>query len=136
MTEVRWTGNNTRDVNRLLESHMARAEPDGGRLHLVGMSLNTHICVGDTVMVEGDRLGIKRAKPLPTVDPYVTWEGDNLLEIDDFLKLYGVRLEVMSDCLAVHAGPDLMASLGRGDRITKASDGNIVVSRAGQHHRV
>lgn len=135
MTEVRWTGNNTRDVNRLLEDHMARAEPDGARLHLVGMGLNTHISVGDTVMVEGDRLGIKRAKPLPTVDPFVTWEGDNLLEIDDFLKLYGVNLQVMSERLNVYAGHELMASLGRGDRITKAN-GNVVISRAGQHHRV
>jgi hypothetical protein len=136
MTSVRWTGNNTRDINRLLEQHAARAEPDGGRLHLVGMGVNTHICVGDTVMVDGDRLGITRAKPLPTIDKFVTWEGDNLLEIDDFLRLYGVRLEVISERLNVFGGHELMASLGRGDRITKASDGNIVVSRAGQHHRV
>lgn len=135
MIQVKWTGNNTRDVNRLLEQHMARAEPDGARLHLVGMGLNTHITIGDTVMVEGDRLGIKRAKPLPTVDPFVTWEGDNVLEIDDFLKLYGVRIEVVSERLNIHAGHELMASLGRGDRVTK-SNGNIVISRAGQHHRV
>lgn len=134
--EVRWTGNNTRDVNRLLESHSARAEPDAGRLHLVGMGLNTYISVGDIVMVDGDRLGIKRSKPLPKVEPFVTWEGDNLLEIDDFLKLYGVRLEVMSERLNIFAGHEMMASLGRGDRITKASTGNVVISRAGQHHRV
>jgi hypothetical protein len=114
---------------------MARAEPDAGRLHLVGMGLNTHISVGDIVMVEDGRLGIKRAKPLPSIDPYVTWEGDNLLEIDEFLKLYGVRLEVMSERLNIFAGSDLMASLGRGDRITKAN-GNVVISRAGQHHRI
>ena len=135
MSEVRWTGNNTRDVNRLLESHMARAEPDGPRLHLVGMGLNTHISVGDTVIIDGDRLGIKRAKPIPQADPYVTWEGDNLLEIDDFLKLYGVRLEVMADRLNIHTPIELIASLGRGDRITKASSGQIIVSRAGEHHR-
>jgi hypothetical protein len=99
------------------------------------MGLNTHISVGDTVMVDGDRLGIKRAKPLPVIDPFVTWEGDNLLEIDDFLKLYGVRLEVMNERLNIHAGHELMASLGRGDRVTK-SNGNVVISRAGQHHRV
>lgn len=136
MTSVRWTGNNTRDVNKLLEGHLARAEPEGGQLHIVGMGLNTHISVGDTLMIEGDRLGIKRAKPLPTVDPYVIWEGDNLLEIDDFLKLYGVRLEAMNERLNVHAGHELMASLGRGDRITKASSGEVVISRAGQHHRI
>lgn len=135
MTEVCWMGNNTSAVNRLLDEHMARAEPDGGRLHIVGMGLNTHISVGDTVMVEGDRLGIKRAKLLPTVDPFVTWEGDNLLEIDDFLKLYGVRLEVMSGILNIYAGHELMATLARGDRATK-SNGNVVISRAGQHHRV
>lgn len=139
MTEVRWTGNNTRDVSKLLENHSARAEPDGGRLHLVGLGLNTHISVGDIVMVDGDRLGIKRAKPLPVVDPYVTWEGDNLMEVDDFLKLYGVRLSVMNECLSIHAGHELMASLGRGDRVTKKLGSNkahIEISRAGQHHRV
>jgi hypothetical protein len=135
MIEVRWTGNNTRAISRLLEEHMARAEPDGGRLHLVGMGLNTHICVGDVVVVEGDRLGIKRVKPLPAVDPYVTWEGDNLLEVDEFLTLYGARLAVMGDQLTIHAGHELMASLARGDRITK-SKGNVVISRAGEHHRV
>jgi len=118
---------------------MAHAEPDGGRLHLVGMGLNTHICVGDTIMVDGDRLGIKRAKPLPTVDPYVTWQGDNLLEIDDFLKVYGVRLEAMSERLSIFAGHELMATLNRGDRVTKklgSSQAHIEISRAGQHHRV
>ena len=135
MTEVRWMGHNTQAVNRLLDEHLARAEPDGARLHIVGMGLNTHISVGDVVIVEGDRLGIKRAKPLPSIDPYVTWEGDNLLEIDEFLKFYGVNLQVMSERLNIYAGPDLMASLGRGDRITKAN-GNVVISRAGQHHRV
>lgn len=133
--EICWRGNNTGAVNKLLESHLARAEPDGSRLHLVGMGLNTHICVGDVVVVEGDRLGIKRAKPLPTVDPYVTWEGDNVLEIDDFLTLYSVRLEVMGNILNIFAGHELMASMGRGDRVTK-SKGNVVISRAGQHHRV
>jgi hypothetical protein len=134
--DVKWTGNNTRDVNRLLESHMARAEPDGSRLHLVGLGLNTHISVGDVLTVEGDRLGIKRAKPAQEVDKYVTWAGDNVFEIEDFLRLYGVRIEIMADRLNVYGGPDLMASLGRGDRITKASTGEIVVSRAGEHHRV
>ena len=128
-------GNNTSAINRLLDEYMARAEPDGPRLHIVGMGLNTHIMVGDTVVVEGDRLGIKRAKPLPVVDPYVTWEGDNLFEVDEFLTLYGVRLSVMGEQLIIHAGHELMASLGRGDRITKAN-GSVVISRAGQHHRV
>jgi hypothetical protein len=136
MNQVRWMGNNTQAVNRLLDEYMARAEPDGGRLHIVGMGLNTHISVGDTVAIENGQLGIKRVKPLPAVEPFVTWEGDNLLEIDDFLKLYGVRLEVMSEILNVFAGHEIMATLGRGDRITKASDGNVVISRAGQHHRV
>lgn len=136
MTEVRWTGNNTRDVNKLLEDHLARAEPDGATLHIVGIGLNTHICVGDVVLIENDRLGIKRVKPAPQADPFVTWTGDNVFEIDDFLKLYGVHIDVMNDLLNIHAGHDLMASLGRGDRITKSSTGEIVISRAGQHHRV
>lgn len=136
MSEVRWMGNNTSAVNRLLSEHMARAEPDGAQLHIVGVGLNTHICVGDTVIVEGDRLGIKRLKPIPQVEKYVTWTGDNLFEIDDFLKLYGVNLSVMSDRLNIHGGKGLMASLGRGDRITKSATGEIIVSRAGEHHRV
>lgn len=129
-------GNNTTAVDRLLREHHARAEPDGPRLHLVGIGLNTHICVGDAVLVEGDRLGIKRSKPVPTVDKYVIWTGENLLEVDDFLQLYGIRLEVMSDLLNIHGGHQLIASLRRGDRVTKASTGEIVVTRAGEHYRV
>lgn len=137
MNQVRWLGNNIGAVNKLLESHMARAEPDGARLHLVGMGLNTHISVGDTVVIEGDRLGIRRATPLVKADPYMTWTGDNVLEIDDFLKLYGVRLQVMNEQLSIFTtSNELLALLGRGDRITKAADGNVVVSRVGQHHRV
>ena len=135
MNEVRWMGNNTGAVNKLLAEHMARAEPDGGRLHLVGMGLNVHVSVGDTILVEGDRIGIRRSKPAPEADKYVTWEGDNLLEIDDFLLLNGVRLEVMADRLNIYAGHEIMASLGRGDRITKSGD-QIIISRAGEHHRV
>lgn len=136
MTEIRWHGNNTAAINKLLESHMARAEPDGSKLHLVGMGLNTHISVGDAAIVEGNRLGIRRAKPLVKADPYMTWTGDNLLEIGDFLKVYGVRLQVMSEQLAIFTvSNQLIATLGRGDRVTK-TDGNIVISRAGQHHKV
>jgi hypothetical protein len=135
MAELRWMGNNTEAVNKLLAEHHARAEPDSGRLHLVGIGLNTHISVGDTLLVEGERLGIKRSKADPQIAKYVTWAGDNVLEIDDFLTLYGVRLEVMNERLNVYAGQNLMASLGRGDRITKADAGNIIVSLAGQHHR-
>jgi hypothetical protein len=134
--KVTWHGNNTAAINTLLDGFMARAEPDGPRLHLVGMGLNTFVSVGDTIETEGDRLGIHRKKPLEQPDRYVTWEGNNILEIDEFLKLQGVWIEVSSERLNIHAQDKTIASLGRGDRITKKADGNIVVSRAGQHHRV
>ncbi len=133
--KLRWTGNNTDQLSKLLADFHARAEPDGATLHLVGIGLNTHISVGDTLIIEGSRLGIRRDKPQQKDEKYVTWEGDNLLEIDDFLLLYGVRIEVISDRLLIHGGHELIASIGRGDRITKASSGDIVISRAGQHHR-
>lgn len=136
MTEVCWTGDNTPEVNQLLESHAVRTEPDGNYLHLLGIGLNTHISIGDTILIEGERLGIKRATTDAQPDKFVTWTGANVLEIDDFLKSYGVRLEVMADRLNVYAGHEIMASLGRGDRITKVSTGDIVVSRAGEHHRI
>lgn len=135
MSGLSWNGNNTDEINSLLSSHEAKAEPDSGKLHLVGLGLNTHICVGDTVLVEHDRLGIKRAHPIPKLNPYVTWTGANLFEVDDFLLLYGVRLEIVTERLNVWAGNTMVASLGRGDRITKAN-GQVVVSRVGERHRV
>ena len=135
MSEILWDGSNTIEVDRLLKSGNARAEPDAGKLHILGIGLNTHISIGDSLMIEGGRLGIKRATVEPQPDKFVTWTG-NLLEIDEFLKPYGVRVEVMAERLNIYAGHEIMASLSRGDRITKTAAGEIVVSRVGEHHRV
>jgi hypothetical protein len=116
-----------------LQEHMVQAEHDGSRLHLHGLGFNTHISEGDALELEGDRLQIRRKQP-NLFDPYVTWTGANVFEFEDFLKLYGVRLEVEGDNLNVHATDKLLACLRRGDRVTKSA-GQIIVSRAGQHHR-
>jgi hypothetical protein len=128
-----WTGKNTSAVRMALQDHMVQAEMDGTRLHLHGLGLNTHISEGDAIDVDGDRLQIRRRAP-NLLDPYVTWKGHNVFEFEDFLKLYGVRFEVVRERLNIHGGDQLIASLGRGDRVTKA-DGQIVVTRAGEHHR-
>lgn len=135
MSEILWTGDNTLDVDQLLKAHNARAESDSGKLHILGIGLNTHISVGDSLLIEGGRLGIRRATIEPPPDPFVIWTG-NLLEIDEFLKPYGVRVEVMAERLNIYAGHEIMASLSRGDRITKTAACDIVVSRAGEHHRI
>lgn len=128
-----WTGKNTSAIRMALQEHMVHAELDGTRLHLHGLGLNTHIGEGDAVDVENDRLQIRRKQP-NLFDPYVTWTGSNVFEFDDFLKLYGVRIEVAGDNLSVYGGDELLASLRRGDRVTKSA-GNIIVTRAGEHHR-
>lgn len=137
MTEgawVMWDGKNTAEVGAQLHRHAMSIERDGSRLHLFGIGLNTFICEGDAILVDGDRLGIRRAHDEPKIDKYLTWTGANVMDFDDFLKLYNVNMAVVGDQLNIYAGPDLMASLRRGDRITKAN-GTIVVSRAGKDHR-
>lgn len=127
-----WNGRNTSAIRMALQEHMVQAELDGSRLHLHGLGLNTHISEGDAIAVDGDRLQIQRKQP-NLHDPYVTWTGANVFEFEDFLKLYGVRFEVAGDNLNVHGGDKLLACLRRGDRVTKSA-GQIIVSRAGQHH--
>lgn len=130
-----WNGSNTKELEALLANHCVSIEKDGTRLHLYGLGLNTFICEGDELCMDGDSLGIKRSKPAPKVDQYLTWTGENVMDFDDFLKLYGVNMAVMNERLNVYAGSELMCSLGRGDRITKRA-GQVIVSRAGQHHRI
>jgi hypothetical protein len=128
-----WNGKNTSAIRMALQEHMVQAELDGTRLHLHGLGLNTHLSEGDAIDMAGDRLQIKRRVP-NLFDPYVTWTGANVFEFEDFLKLYGVRFEIVGERLTVHGGGKLLASLGRGDRVT-TSAGQVVVTRAGQHHR-
>jgi hypothetical protein len=128
-----WNGKNTSAIRMALQEHMVQAELDGTRLHLHGLGLNTHLSEGDAIDLDGDRLQIRRRAP-NLLDPYVTWKGHNVFEFEDFLKLYGVRFEVVGDRLNVHGGDQLIATLGRGDRVTK-SDGQVIVTRAGEHHR-
>ena len=133
MGSVTWDGRNTEALTTILSQHDVSIEKDGSRLHLHGIGLNTFISEGDAVEVDGDRLGIRRATPLPQKDVYLTWTGANVLAFDDFLKLYAINMAVVGECLNIYAGPNLMCSLARGDRITKR-DGQIVVSRAGKDH--
>lgn len=136
---VIWTGQNTEAVKQLLDEFDLVVEPDGSKLHLHGIGVNLHLFEGDKISVDGESLRIDRAKEPPKTHKFVTWTGTNIMEFDDFLKWCCVNIMTVGDRLNIYGGPNMnevVASLGRGDRITKRANDTIVVTRAGQHHKV
>jgi hypothetical protein len=129
---VQWDGDNAADIERLLSNHLARADKHGDKLRLVGIGLNVELGLGDTVMLDGDRLGIARAGvPLPE---RITWDGTNVPAFNEFLQPYGVWMLVECELLSIYGGSTLFAVLNRGDYIEKRN-GQMHISRAGKDHR-
>lgn len=136
-TTMIWNGENVADVERFLSAHLVRADKHGDKLTLIGIGLNVELGLGDSIMLDGDRLGIVRAgAPAPTAlyPEMVVWAGNNLPDFDTFLKPYGVSLLVEGERLSIYGGFQHIATLNRGDRIEKRN-GQMHVSRAGKDHR-
>jgi hypothetical protein len=130
---IRWNGDNAAEVERLLSNHLARADKHGDKLQLIGIGLNVELNLGDTLVLDGDRLGIVRANA-GAVQDFVTWTGANLPAFEEFLKPYGVNLLVEGERLSIYGGFQHIATLNRGDRVER-KNGQIIVSRAGKDHR-
>lgn len=130
---VQWNGENAAEIERLLSAHLARADKHGDKLQLIGIGLNIELSLGDSIMLDGDRLGVVRAgAPLPP--ERITWDGTNVLAFNEFLQPYGVWMLVEGEMLSIYGGSTLFAVLNRGDFIEKRN-GQMHVSRAGKDHR-
>lgn len=133
MRSLIWDGDNAAAVEKMLGQHLARADKAGDKLRLIGIGLNVELNLGDTVLLDGDRLGIVRAKAgLP--QDFITWTGDNLPALEGFLKPYDVNLLVEGERLSIYGGFQHIATLNRGDRVER-KNGQMVVSRVGKDHR-
>lgn len=130
---VRWTGDNLGEVERFLSNHLARADKHGDKLHLIGIGLNVELSLGDSIMLDGDRMGIVRAGA-PTPIDQITWDGTNVPAINEFLDGCGVWMLVEGEILSIYGGNQLIVTMNRGDRLEKRM-GQITVSRAGKDHR-
>jgi len=126
---AQWKGDNLPEIENLLGQHLARARKEGDKLHLTGLGLDTTAELGDTIMVDGDRLGILRAATsTPTKEEFLTWEGGNVPQFEAFLKGQGLTFVVTGRNLEAYAGLQRVLLLQKGDRIIKR-DGQIIVSR-------
>jgi hypothetical protein len=133
---VQWQGDNAEEAERLLSNHLARADKHGDKLHLIGLGINVELNLGDSLILDGDRIGIQRAATKePLVEEFVTWTGD-LPAVERFLKRYVVRLEVRGTLLALFGDDSGIPwfVLSQGDRLVKR-DGQIIISKLGNHHR-
>lgn len=136
MRSIVWDGDNVAQVEQLLGQHLARADKSGDKLRLIGIGLNVELNLGDTVLLDGDRLGIVRANAgIPDLYPeMVVWAGDNLPAFEEFLKPAGVHLLVEGERLSIYGGFQHIATLNRGDRVER-KNGQMVVSRVGKDFR-
>jgi hypothetical protein len=135
---VQWRGDNAAEVDHLLRAHIARADQERDKLRIIGLhtgdGLNIEVNLGDTLIVDGDRLGIRRAaSDQPLLERSVIWHGNNIGQVKDFLKRYAVRIEVSGSRLELYGDPDSKVpwfSLRIGDALVHR-DGQIIVSKAG-----
>lgn len=136
MPSIVWDGDNAKEIERLLSHHLARADKAGDKLRLIGIGLNVELSLGDTVLLDGDRLGIVRAGAgVPDLYPeMVVWAGDNLSAFEEFLKPSGIHLLVEGERLSIYGGFQHIATLNRGDRVER-KNGQMHVSRVGKDHR-
>lgn len=136
MRSLVWDGDNATEIEGMLNQHLVRADKAGDKLALIGIGLNVTLDLGDTVMLDGDRLGIVRAgSGISDLHPeLVVWAGDNLPAFEEFLKPYGVNLLVEGERLSIYGGFQHIATLNRGDRVER-KNGQMVVSRVGKDHR-
>jgi hypothetical protein len=133
MRSIVWDGDNAAEVEQLLGQHLARADKAGDKLTLIGIGLSVELALGDTVLLDGERLGIVRAG-VGIPEDFITWNGSNLPAFEAFLKPYGVNLLVEGERLSIYGGFQHIATLNRGDRVER-KNGQMVVSRAGKDHR-
>lgn len=136
MRSLVWDGDNAAEIEGMLNRHLVRTDKDGDKLALIGIGLNVSLDLGDTVLLDGDRLGIVRAGS-GVSDLYpemVVWAGNNLPAFEEFLKPYGVNLLVEGERLSIYGGFQHIATLNRGDRVER-KNGQMVVSRVGKDHR-
>jgi len=129
---VQWRGDNAHEADRLVSHlHQARADKDGSKLRVVGLGLNVELDLGDSLILDGDRLGILRASTeKPTAETWITWQGNNREKVATFLKAYQVRLEQDGRRLKLYGDrtPVPWFTLDLGDRLIKR-DGQIIVSK-------
>jgi hypothetical protein len=129
---VQWRGDNADEADHLVSSaHLARADKDGAKLRVVGVGLNIELDLGDSLILDGDRLGVLRhATEKPMKETGVTWQGNNLQKVKDFLKTYQVRFAQDGRRLKLYGDnsdhPWFILDLG--DQLLKR-DGQIIVSK-------
>lgn len=131
---LQWNGDNLLEVENLLDSHVTKASASNGALRLIGMGgLDITLSTGDTLIVDGDRLGvIRESRKSEKGQSFVIWKGANIEEFASFLKYYKVRMAVAGDHLLVYGGTKPLI-LKRGDRLINR-EGQIIVSVAGKDH--
>lgn len=129
---VQWQGDNASEFEKLLSNHLVRADKHGDQLVLLGVGIHVTLNLGDSVLLDGDALGVQRADGKPVENPSVTWKGSNLGDVANFLTDYKVTFMVMGETLHCIAAQETIV-LARGDKLINRY-GQIIVSKAGVDH--
>ena len=135
--KVQWRGDNLGDIDRLLAHHHATAHVQTGQKLLIrgadGLSLE--IDIGDSIILEGDRLGIDRVT-IAVKTESITWTGDNVQDIAEFVRNHEVSPRVIGSGLQLLCEGEEPVHLRRGDKLEIRGGRFLCVSRGGQDHRV
>ncbi len=133
---VKWTGDNLKDVERLLRRHDAQAYKHGDVLHITGEGLYISLSLGDQLILDGERLGVIRPAT-KVAETEIIWDGNNVFEMSRFLSPFNVRCELIGRTLLVHdmTRGEEPARLEPGDKLIERGS-MIVLSKAGKDHLI
>jgi hypothetical protein len=132
---VQWTGDNAAEIESMLSDHVARADKYGDRCVIIGINgMHVDLELGDSIVVDGDHLGvIRHKKGTPVADPEMIWDG-NTQRMAAFLIDFELAIEVIGDDLYLRGtGERKPVVVKRADKLIKRH-GNLIVSRAGKDH--
>lgn len=133
---ARWEGDNLREIEVLLRLHDAKAYAHGETLHISGQGIYITLSPGDSLIREGDRLGVLR-RVVDASDPEIIWTGVNVTDMARFLSGYEIRVELFGNTMFIHdlQGREKPARLEPGDKLIERG-GQLIVSKAGRDHRI
>lgn len=133
---ARWEGDNLREINHLLRLHDATAYAHGETLHISGKGIYITLSPGDSLIRDGDRLGVLR-RPVEAADPEITWTGMNVGPMAEFLSGYQIRVELFGNTIFIHDlnGREKPVRIEPGDKLIERG-GQLIVSKAGRDHQI
>ena len=149
--KTHWDGENLNEIALLFNEFDVHVEQNGDTVRITGPDdFEAKLQVGDAIDLGGGGAGFKitRASDPAVEDPYITWTGNNMFDIVQFIEGWlAITPSVIDNLLVLEwieerghvftveaMSQKMQCFLERGDRLVQRGM-QLIVSRAGTDHR-